>query len=330
MEVNNTASSISIPTPTRRNCPACEASPADASLFLEDTIDSSKLSASSFSSRKSPEFMSHKLVRCLQCDLVYVDTPPCENDLADAYHAASYDSSREADDAALSYATAIAPTVNSLSNRVRALEIGTGTGIFLEHLSGMGFSDVIGIEPSVAAIAAAPLSRRSMIRCGVFVDSDYPPESFDLICCFMTMEHVQDPGKLARAAHALLRDGGVFVTVTHDYRSWINRMLGAKSPIIDVEHMQLFSNQSINTLFTRAGFVEVHNQSFRNRYALDYWVRLAPIPTALKRQAFALLEFFNISDKRLSVNVGNQITVGFRRNLPTKGTPDDFGIAAER
>lgn len=304
----------------QRSCPVCGAPPSDATLFLDDTIDPDKLSAASFSSRKSPEYMSHRLVRCHQCDLVYVGKPPNKSDLADAYHEASYDSSREADDAAQSYATAIEPAVRALQRRASALEIGTGTGIFLDHLLRMGFADVVGVEPSVAAIKAAPESRRSLIRCGVFVESDFPPESFDLICCFMTMEHVQDPSELACAAYRLLRDGGVFVTVTHDYRSWINRLLGAKSPIVDVEHMQLFSNLSINTLFTRAGFAAIRNQSFHNRYALDYWLRLTPLPTFLKRGAVGALDLFGLSNKRLAVNVGNQLTVGNKpRSLRRNG-----------
>lgn len=297
----------------QRHCPVCGAPPSEATLFLEDTVDPNKLSAASFSSRKSPEYMSHRLVRCHQCDLVYVDKPPGENNLADAYHEASYDSSREADDAAQSYATAIEPTVRALSRRMLALEIGTGTGVFLDQLLQMGFADVIGVEPSVAAIEASPESRRGLIRCGVFVETDFPPKSFDLICCFMTMEHVQDPGKLARAAYRLLREGGVFVTITHDYRSWINRLLGSKSPIIDVEHMQLFSNQSIQALFVGAGFADIRNQSFRNSYALDYWLRLAPLPDNVKRGAARLFRLLGLSDKKLSANVGNQLTVGCRR-----------------
>ena len=42
-----------------------------------------------------------------------------------------------------------------------------------------------------------PAHRRAWIREGVFEDQDFAAESFDLICCFMTMEHVLDPKVIA-------------------------------------------------------------------------------------------------------------------------------------
>ena len=47
--------------------------------------------------------MCHEMVRCLNCDLVYVTVPPDKLKLSEAYHAADYDSSEEALDAAETY-----------------------------------------------------------------------------------------------------------------------------------------------------------------------------------------------------------------------------------
>jgi len=159
--------------------------------------------------------------------------------------------------------------ISKLRNRGSALEIGTGTAAFLERLSDAGFGELVGIEPSTAAIDAAPEHRKAWIREGIFEGSDFPPESFDLICCFMTLEHVQDPGALVAAAHRLLRPGGVFVGVTHNRRAWLNRLLGRRSPIVDVEHMQLFSEQSSKELLSRNGYVEIAPYN-DNPYA-DHW-----------------------------------------------------------
>jgi len=183
-----------------RHCPVCGAGPEAASVFVDETIDAQKLTTFSFSSRKEPEGMSHRMVQCATCDLVYVDRPPRQDELAQAYHQAHYDSSEEATDAALSYVKALAPRLGRLASRKAALEIGTGTGVFLDHLREAGFNAVVGVEPSRAAIDAAPAYRREWIRESIFVEDDFPPESFDLICCFMTMEHVLDPGAIARSA----------------------------------------------------------------------------------------------------------------------------------
>ena len=299
-------------TRVSRHCPVCDASPTGASTFVGETLDEKRLTGFSFASRKDPEYMSHRMVQCPACDLVNVDTPPRQDVLARAYHQADYDSSEEANDAALAYIAAIAPTLGRLRQRSSALEIGTGTGIFLEHLQRAGFKSLVGVEPSRAAIAAAPPNRRAWIRETIFVEADHAPDSLDLICCFMTMEHVLDPGAIARSAMRLLRPGGAFVTVTHDYRSLVNRILGRRSPIIDIEHMQLFSSASAAQLFRSCGYADVSVQAFVNRYSLRYWTRLMPLPGPAKRGALAILGRTHIDGVKLGFNVGNIITAGFK------------------
>jgi len=296
-----------------RNCPVCHADFKNAKLFIEKNIDSAKLSGFSFASRKEPEYMCHRLVQCPNCGLVYADQPPGEDELAHAYHVADYDSSEEANDAAASYIRAIRPMFGALARRQSALEIGTGTGIFLEYLLREGFTNLVGIEPSSAAIAAAPEYRRAWIREGMFEENDFDPGSFDLICCFMTMEHVRDPDIIAHSALRLLRPGGAFVTVTHDYRTPINRLLGKRSPIIDIEHMQLFSKRSVRHLFERAGYADVTVKAFVNAYSLRYWMRLAPLPRGIKLAISSLMASIGLDNVKLGVNVGNIVTTGFKR-----------------
>ena len=295
-----------------RPCPVCNTPAESASLFLEENIDQDRISGFSFASRKEPEYMCHRLVRCKTCDLVYASNPPEQAELAHAYHVAEYDSSEEANDAAQSYIRAIQPTLTKLQQRGKVLDIGSGTGILLELLKGEGFTNLIGVEPSSAAIAAAPVHRRDWLREGIFEESAFEPASFDLICCFMTMEHVRDPMATALAARRLLRPGGAFVTVTHDYRSLVNRTLGKSSPIIDIEHMQLFSKTSICELFNRSGFIEVSASPFINRYALGYWMRLAPLPKAVKRTLKWASAHTGMDRLKIGLNVGNTIAAGFR------------------
>jgi SAM-dependent methyltransferase len=296
-----------------RSCPICGSASDHAAPFLDQNIDQSKIVGSSFASRKVPEYMNHLMVRCLGCDLVYVPHAPGQDDLAESYHAADYDSSQEAEDAADSYIQAIGPLLSQLAGRTdAALEIGTGTAAFLERLGNAGFGSMIGIEPSIAAIAAAPANRKPWIKQGIFEPGLYPAESFDLIACFMTLEHVRDPGALFDAAHAMLRPGGAFVAVTHDYHAWVNRLLGRRSPIIDIEHMQLFSNASMRALYETRGLVDVECHSFRNAYRPSYWARLAPLPDAIKSVATRWIAATPLDEVRLPFNVGNMVSWGFK------------------
>jgi SAM-dependent methyltransferase len=300
-------------TASLRNCPVCDASPREATPFLADSIDARRLGAFSFASRKNPEFMSHAMVRCRHCNLAYVPQPPSQAELAEGYHQADYDSAEEAEDAADAYARAIAPLLARLGTKTdAALEIGTGTGAFLQRLSDAGFRSLVGIEPSRAVIDATPAGRRAWIQEGIFEADLYPPASFDLICCFMTLEHVRDPGDLVAEAWRLLRPGGAFVAVTHDYRSPINRLLGRRSPIVDVEHMQLFDSRSAASLLTRRGYVRVAGRSLRNSYRPSYWLRLTPLPQGLKERLIALARRTGVDRQRITLNVGNRMTWGFK------------------
>jgi SAM-dependent methyltransferase len=296
-----------------RLCPICSSSEEDAQLFLDENIDERKISKYSFSSRKQPEYMCHRMLRCNVCDLVYVSHPPKQSELAEAYHLADYDSSEEADDAAQAYIKAISPTLAMIKNKKRVLDIGSGTGTLLDLFKLEGFTELVGVEPSPAAIAAAPEYRQDWLVEGIFNEEQFEPASFDLICCFMTMEHVSDPKAIAISARKLLRPGGAFVIVTHNYKGFINKLLGKRSPIIDIEHMQLFSKMSILKLFNECNFVDISVKSFKNRYSLMYWARLAPLPNRVKPVLFKIIKHIGLDKVKLQVRVGNLISSGFKK-----------------
>jgi methylase of polypeptide subunit release factors len=66
------------------------------------------------------------------------------------------------------YRRATQPLLNALPRRESVLEIGTGTRTQLEHLAQQGFTELVGVELSAAAIAAAAQHRRAWIQDGVF------------------------------------------------------------------------------------------------------------------------------------------------------------------
>jgi SAM-dependent methyltransferase len=304
-----------------RPCPVCGEGPDNATLFLEESFNPARLDSFSFASRKAPEFMSYRLLRCTECSTVYAAAAPPTEALATAYAKAAYDSAEEAALAADTYEAALRPMIASLAQRARALEIGTGTGVFLERLRRGGFVDVVGIEPSKAAIDAAEAEIRPFIREGIFVEKEFSPESFDFICCFQTLEHVSGPKELVESCLRLLRPGGILACVTHDYRAPINRLLGRRSPIIDIEHLQLFCGPSLKALLANAGFVLEKLSPLVNRYPLRYWARLSPLPEPIKKGSTQMLALLGLASVRVGLNVGNLVAVG-RKPYSCARVPD--------
>jgi len=295
---------------TERACPACGST--TYAKFAAERIDPRKINDFTYASRKLPEFMCLRLVRCTHCDLVYAPVPPATDFLSSAYSGASYDSGPEAEAAALSYAKALTPYVADLAGRNAAVDVGAGNGPLLPWLSKNGFTPVIGIEPSRAAIDAAPASVRPMLREGMFSPALLADVKPSLVCSFMTLEHLSDPGEFVDAAYDLLEPGGMLAVVVHNWRGVLNRILGLRSPIIDVEHLQLFSPQSARALLEKSGFVSINLQSISNTYPLRYWLRLMPLPTSVKSAIGNILDRIGLSNMPISLRVGNILAVGIK------------------
>jgi SAM-dependent methyltransferase len=294
-----------------RPCPLC-GSTDDSTVLAESTIDETGLDAFAFSSRKLPEHMHHRLVECPVCTLLYASPVPDAASLADAYTDAAFDSGVEAQYASRTYAELVRPLLATLPQPVRALDVGTGDGVFLERMLELGVDDVTGVEPSSAPVAAAAAHVRGRIVHDVFRPELFTPGSFSLITCFQTIEHVPDPLVFCRDAAGLLAPGGKLVVVCHDRRSAVNRAMGRRSPIYDIEHVQLFDARSARALLSRAGLTGVTARSIRNRYPISYWTRLAPIPGALKTPMLARLERGRVGRAAVSLPVGNLMVTGTR------------------
>ncbi|MGB7589458.1 MAG: class I SAM-dependent methyltransferase, partial [Solirubrobacterales bacterium] len=242
----------------------------------------------------------------------YASPVPSPEALARAYDAAAFDSAEEARYAAATYAQELGDAIASLPERRGALDIGTGEGAFLAELLELGFADVGGVEPSRAPIEAADPAVAQLIEHGVFRPDIRQPGSLSLVTCFQTIEHVPDPAALVRDAAALLRPGGVLALVCHNRRAPVNRLLGMRSPIVDIEHMQLFSPRSVEELLHRAGLRDVTRHRIRNRYPLRYWARLLPLPERSQALLASGLERGGLGARPLSLGVGNMLAWGRR------------------
>ncbi len=294
---------------TLRPCPGCGNSDDTHELYPQ-RLDLSRVDAMSYSSRKEPEYMSLRMVVCPGCDLLYAPHVPSSSFLADAYAETEYDSDVEARYAAASYAESLGRFLERLPDRDSALEIGAGNGSFLEHLRQMGFANVTGIEPSRKAANAAAPELRPSIRIESFDPTKLPRAHFSLVVANQTLEHVEDPYRLLAAIRALLKPGGAVMIVSHDYRHWLMRLLGARSPIIDIEHLQVFSRGSLARALARAGFAVPAVESFKNRYPLHYWVRLLPLPRGIKRPLHTWLRSRSgawLGGAEIRLGVGNML-----------------------
>ena len=166
--------------------------------MAEATLDEGRLTASAFASRKLPEYMHSRMVECNLCGMLYANPVLRQEDLADAYKDASFDSGAESSLAAVTYRALLEPHLGALPSRTDALDIGAGDGAFVEELLALGFT-----RRRRRGAIRGPHRRlqspgiRGHLKCGIFAAEQFATESLDLITCFQVIEHVWDPVKIA-------------------------------------------------------------------------------------------------------------------------------------
>lgn len=294
-----------------RPCPLC-GSPDHSKILVKSNFDPARLNAYSFASRKIPEFMHFQMVICPQCSLCYASPIPDLSWFHQEYIEADFDAAVESRYAAQSYARCLKKNVASVAALDGVLDIGTGDGAFLGELLKLGLTRVQGVEPSRAPIACADPQVAPFILHGFFEPEMFGPESFSLISCFQTLEHLADPVALFSSAFKMLRPGGCFFIAAHDYRALSARILGEKSPIFDVEHRQLLSPVSAAALYQRAGFSGVRIFRLLNRYPLSYWLRLLPVGEGIKKRMTRFATALGIAQLPLALPAGNIAAIGFK------------------
>ena len=287
-----------------RACPLC-GSRAEAHV-VEKSFDASRVGRLSFASRKPPELMHWRLVTCASCGLVYASPAPADDELLREYRDADFDAGGESHYAAETYARLVGRLTAHLPDRDGALDIGAGDGAFLDRLLDLGFSSVVGLEPSDAARRGALARVRDAIREEAFEAGMFGESSFSLVTCLQTVEHLPDPLAVCGEARRLLKAAGALLLVCHDRHAWSARLLGRRSPIYDIEHLQLFDRTTLRALLERSGFERVEVHGLVNRYPVRYWLRLARAPASLVRA------LGSVASLPLSVPAGNLWAVGYR------------------
>ena len=89
-----------------------------------------------------------------------------------------------------------------------ALDIGAAFGYTVELLEGLGYR-ALGLDVSQYAC-----SRSRAVICGDAEALPFTEESFDLVTCFDTIEHLAHPDRAIACFHGLLKDHGILLVKT--------------------------------------------------------------------------------------------------------------------
>lgn len=288
--------------PTR--CPICDVDDGATQLYPAN-FDLAAFNPAVYSARRLPDRVHYRIVKCNTCGLVRSDPVADPEALAKLYAQSSFDYAQEVEDLKLTYGRYLDRLERFDVHKGSLLEIGCGNGFFLEEAMKRGYASVAGVEPGKAVVEQARADIRPNIVCDILRPGLFEPGRFDTIAVFQTFDHISEPGPLLDECFRLLKPGGLVLCFNHNIEAWSAKLLGERSPIVDIEHTYLYSPKTISRLFEKHAFKTLETGSARNTYHLYYLTRLLPLPKALKRLKLAFLKATRIGNLRLTVPLGN-------------------------
>lgn len=249
------------------------------SLLYPSTVSDADLNATVFSARRMPDRIHGTILRCDRCGLLFPDRIIDVSHLRDLYTHASHDYSEMEPFIRHTYARSVRRArTHILSPRPwKALDVGCGNGFMLSVFADEG-CEPFGIEPSTDSISKADPRFQGHIIQGMASEETLTASTYDLITCFQTLDHLPDPVAFVRLCERALRPGGVMLCINHDTQALTAKILGERSPIIDIEHTYLHNKRTMRMLFEQAAFSDITVFSVRNDYPLWYWMHLLPLP----------------------------------------------------
>lgn len=273
--------------------------------LYEQNFSESQIDSKIFSARRVPDHYHYRIVRCVKCGLIY-SNPILEPGKIQALYADSYQTyDIEVANIKSTYGYYLNKLSSFLRQKERMLEIGCGSGFFLEVAKKFGFNEVYGVEPSKDAVKKADKSIRGNILNKHFEVNDFKKNSFDLICVFQTIEHLISPGEFLMDCFSLLKPKGIIFVIAHNTDSLLAKLMKENSPIIDIEHIYLFNKKTLWNLFSKFGYIPIKVFDISNKYSLNYWFRMLSLSGWINKYIFSMLNTTGLGVTNLSVNAGN-------------------------
>lgn len=226
---------------TPRPCPTCGANAEKAEL--------------------AKDHMS--VVRCVVCDLVYVNPTFDEDHYQSVYASAEYQEIvRDLGISSHEYRVRrfgterVAIMERHLQLRdgqpARYLDVGCSTGFVVEAARDRGWQ-AAGIDLNPSAIEFGRC-RGLDLRTVALEDAGVAPASFDAISLFDVLEHLLAPGRTLRACIDLLAPGGILFMYVPNYDSASRLLMGSDAHFIwPTHHLNYYTPATMRDLMSRNG-----------------------------------------------------------------------------
>lgn len=295
--------------PTR--CPLCHRTD-DYTVLYPQNFTLSDITTEVFSARRLPDKLHYQLVQCKHDGMVRSHPILDMNVLSKLYKDSKFTYHGEVNNLTKTYVAALEPILQQLQKKDTLVEVGCGNGFMIEALLRKGFTNVMGVEPSIDAIKQAPKGIQKRIKNSIFKRTLFATKSVACIFIFQTLDHIPQPDAFIKDCFTVLKPGGYFLSFHHNVESLTAKVLGEKSPIFDVEHTQLFSLKTSAALLKNQGFEVVSVISPTSFVSLKHLLWLFPLPRSIKASLLTKPSALTnlLSRVTVPVKLGNVCVIG--------------------
>lgn len=133
--------------------------------------------------------------------------------------------------------------------------------------------------------------------------SAVPDRSIGLAVMVHVLDHLLDPVAMLAAIRTKLRPGGMLMIVTHNEKSSLRGILGARWPAFCLQHPQLFNSDTMQRMLARAGYAGAAVTRSRNYFPIDFLARQAAWTVGLR------LTRIPLPKRSIGVRLGNILTL---------------------
>lgn len=205
-----------------------------------------------------------KIVKCLNCSLEFIFPLPSDEQTRKIYGkeyffgklkgTQGYKNYDDMEKVLMKEAHKKLEVIELFTKERNLLDVGAGTGIFLEAARAKGFQ-VAGND--ISEYSKQKLKEKD-IKCffGSLDNGILPKNQFDIVTAWDVIEHIPNPNKAIKTIFSSLRQGGYLFITTPDTESIDARILGSswygytKIP----EHVTFYSRKSLKQLLEGNGF----------------------------------------------------------------------------
>jgi len=295
-------------------CPLCGARSEQEQVELYPaTFSEEHIAAHTFSARRNPDKVHYRMVRCLQDGMVR-SNPVLESKILNKLYAKStVEYGSEEKNLISSYLPQLESVISRLPKSAKMVEVGCGSGFMLQALKEQNYPFVFGVEPSKSARNMAGEHIQKSIINQPLNDKLFKRKSLDFIFFFQTLDHVPEPNTFLRSCYNALKPGGFIFSLHHNLIALPARLLGEKSPIVDIEHTHLYTPATSKLLFERNGFMVKKVWTPKNKISMQHLLKLLPLPNELKSRMSKAAIVSRVLAQSLWLDLGNICIVGQKK-----------------